>query len=106
MQPDLIFIAGERQHIISERGIEGAPDLVVEILSPHTWWKDRRVKLPLYSETGVRECWIVDPETKTIEVYALREGQYALRGQWGPGEVARSEALTGFEVAMEVVMPV
>ena len=106
MQPDLVFIASERQNLVSERGIEGAPDLVVEILSPRTWWKDRRLKQPLYMEAGVRECWIVDPETKTIEVLTLREGQYALLGHWEMGKVAKSETLAGFEVTVDAVMQV
>jgi len=104
VQPDLIFITTERRDLISERGIEGAPDLVVEILSPRTWWRDLRVKLPLYEETGVRECWMIDPKTKMVEVYVLRGEQYALLGRWGPGETAHSEALAGFEVAVDAVM--
>lgn len=104
VQPDLLFIAAERQDIVSERGIEGAPDLVVEILSPSTRWQDREVKLPLYEKTGVRECWIVDPEVKTIEVYILRGEQYTLLGRWGPGETVRSESLAGFEAAVDTVM--
>jgi Uma2 family endonuclease len=106
VQPDLLFIAAGRRDLIHERGIEGAPDLIVEILSPRTWWRDRRVKLPLYEETGVRECWIVDPQAKTVEVYLLQKGRYALFGQWGAGEIARSDALAGFEVAVDVVMEI
>jgi Uma2 family endonuclease len=106
VQPDLIFIAAGRRDLISERGIEGAPDLVAEILSPRTWWRDLRVKLPLYEETGVRECWMIDPKTKTVEVYVLRGEQYALSGRWGPGETARSETLPGFEVAVDAVMEI
>ena len=104
VQPDLLFIAAERQDIIKERGIEGAPDLIVEILSPGTWWQDLRVKLPLYQDTGVRECWIVDPEAKTIKVHVLQKGQYALSGHWGPGETVQSQVLVGFEVAVDTVM--
>jgi Uma2 family endonuclease len=64
------------------------------------------VKLPLYEETGVRECWIVEPKTKTIEVHVLQEGQYALSGRWGLGETVRSEILAGFEVAVDAVMEI
>lgn len=104
VEPDLLFIAAERAHLISERGIEGAPDLVVEVLSPKTWWRDRRVKVPLYEETGVRECWLVDPAARTIEVYILRGRTYELLDQWGPGENAHSEVLEGFEVAVEDII--
>jgi Uma2 family endonuclease len=106
VEPDLVFIAANRLEIISKRGIEGAPDLVVEILSPNSWWRDRRAKLPLYEETGVRECWLIDPELQTIEIYALRDQSYALLGQWGRGEVAASEVMAGFEIGIEVIMPV
>lgn len=105
VQPDLIFVAAEQVSIISERGIEGAPDLIVEILSPKTWWRDRRIKLPLYEETGVRECWLVDPDAGVIEVYVLRGQTFALVGQWGSGETVCSETLAGFEVAVDALIP-
>jgi len=104
VQPDLLFIVAERRDIISERGIEGAPDVIVEILSPRNWWQDRRVKMPLYEETGVKELWIVDLDKQGIEVYVLREGRYALLNRWGLGEIARSEVPSGFDVAVDVVM--
>jgi len=100
VQPDVIHIAAGRLGIIGKKMVEGAPDLVVEVLSPTTWWKDRRVKLPLYTETGVRECWVVDLDEKAIEVYVLRGGRYALLGKWGVDERARSEVLAGFEVSV------
>lgn len=105
VEPDLVFIAATRLNIISKRGIEGAPDLVVEILSPNSWWRDRRAKLPLYEETGVRECWLIDPELQTIEIYVLRDQSYALLGQWGRGEVAASPVMAGFEIGVEEIMP-
>lgn len=103
MEPDLVFISKKGLHLISDRGIEGAPDLVVEVLSHRSWWRDRRVKLPLYEETGVPECWLVDLQKHTIDVYGLRGNSYALLGKWGPGERARSEVLPGFEVRVEAI---
>jgi len=100
VQPDLVYIAADRLDIVGEKMIEGAPDLVVEILSPTTWWKDRRVKLPLYAETGVRECWLVDLDEASIEVHVLRGGRYELLGKWGMDEQASSETLAGFEIAV------
>lgn len=105
VEPDLVFIATARQEIISKRGIEDAPDLIVEILSPSNWWRDRRAKLPLYEETGVPEFWIIDPDLQTVEVYVLRDQQYVLLGQWGQGELVTSQALTGFQVAVDDIMP-
>jgi len=104
VQPDLLFVTIGRAHLISERGIEGTPDLVVEILSPKTWWRDRRVKVPLYEEAGVRECWIVDPAASAIEVYVLRGQTYELMGRRGPGEVVHCEVLKGFEMAVDAIL--
>lgn len=68
--------------------------------------KSRREKFALYAETGVREYWIVDPKVGSIEVYALRGAEYELLGRWGAGEVAHSEILQGFSVAVDEVVNV
>ena len=68
LQPDLLFVAQERREIISERGCEGPPDLVVEILSPATEQRDRELKRKVYAKYGVPEYWLVDPEAESIEV--------------------------------------
>jgi Uma2 family endonuclease len=77
VQPDILFIAKERLDIIGEDWIRGAPDLVIEILSPSTAKRDRTLKLNLYQRQGVAEYWIVDPETKTVEVWAAGATQPA-----------------------------
>jgi Uma2 family endonuclease len=105
VQPDLLFISKERLDIVKEQFIEGAPDLIVEVLSPTNWLDDRRIKYEVYAEAGVREYWIVDPDLRTVEVFVLREGEYALVGRFGPGEKAHSEVLEGFEVAVDEVLP-
>jgi Uma2 family endonuclease len=74
VQPDLLFIDRTRLAIITERSIEGAPDLVVEILSPGTRERDRGAKRALYARFGVREYWLLDPSMQTIEVLALAAG--------------------------------
>ena len=61
VQPDILFISNERADIITPDNVQGAPDLVVEILSPATAERDRTVKLDLYATYGVKEYWIVDP---------------------------------------------
>ncbi len=68
-QPDVIFVSSRRKAIITEQGIEGAPDLVVEILSPGTARFDKGSKRKVYARTGVKELWMVDPEARTIQVY-------------------------------------
>jgi Uma2 family endonuclease len=74
VQPDLIFVAREREAIIVKEGIRGAPDLVVEIGSPSTASRDRTIKLKLYRRQGVPQYWIVDPETNTIDVWDFAAG--------------------------------
>lgn len=68
-QPDLVYISKSNKGIISTRGIEGVPDLVVEILSPSNIFTDRYFKKKTYREIGVKEYWIVDPGNQTIEIY-------------------------------------
>ena len=81
VQPDVFYIATDRLAIISERGIEGAPTLAVEVLSPSTAQLDRGRKMKLYAEHGVPYYWIVDPESRSIEAYALAGEEYARAGR-------------------------
>ena len=69
--PDLSFFSHERCHLLSDRGAEGAPDLVIEVLSPSTARRDRKDKREIYTRHGVRELWLVHPELETIEVFDL-----------------------------------
>ena len=78
VQPDSVYLDPTRAHLVSERGIEGPPTLVVEILSPSTTSIDRSTKRRLYRRFGVPHYWIVDPEARTIEAYALTGGEYSL----------------------------
>lgn len=71
-QPDILVVLNERLSILTDAGAEGAPDFVVEILSPKTARLDRDNKRRVYATSGVRELWIIDPETRTIEVYLLQ----------------------------------
>ena len=79
VQPDLIFIAAENSGIITEKNITGAPDLVIEILSPNSAYYDLIEKKELYATHGVREYWIVDPKKQWIEVFANRDAKFELR---------------------------
>ena len=76
VQPDLIFVSRERMAILAEANVQGAPDLVVEILSPSTGHRDLGIKRNLYAKYGVREYWIVDPDRKTVEVLSWTENGY------------------------------
>ncbi|MEM8939589.1 MAG: Uma2 family endonuclease [Bacteroidota bacterium] len=70
-QPDMLLVSKERKNILSERGLEGAPDLVVEVLSASNSQYDRYQKREKYHEFGVSEYWIVDPANETFEVFDL-----------------------------------
>ena len=104
VQPDLVFVAAERMDIVTQRAIEGTPDLTIEVLSLSNWLDDRRTKFALYAEMGVREYWIVDPEAETVEVYRWQEGAFALHGRFVPGDVASSALLEGFSVEVDAVL--
>jgi Uma2 family endonuclease len=81
VQPDLAYLETRRLTAVSGRGIEGAPTLVVEILSPSTAQIDRGVKLQLYARHEVPYYWVVDPEARSIEVYALSGAVYQLHAR-------------------------
>lgn len=69
VEPDLLYVSRERAHIITEQNIQGAPDLVVEILSPGTRTTDEVTKRALYERAGVTEYWLVDPELERIALH-------------------------------------
>jgi Uma2 family endonuclease len=94
LEPDLVFVRSERAHLVSERGIEGAPDLVVEILSPSTAHRDRGIKLERYRHFGVPEYWIVDIDARAVEVWRLGEGAEAAE-VLRPGDVLAWTPLAG-----------
>lgn len=97
-QPDIIFIPKERLHIIGEKKIESAPDLVIEILSPATAYYDLRHKRRIYESSGVKEYWIVDPMEKGIEVYENIGGEFKLFSHAQQSGMVNSKLLDGFKV--------
>jgi Uma2 family endonuclease len=104
-QPDLVFVRQERSQILGEEYVEGAPDLVVEILSPSTRKYDRGKKFQVYQQAGVQEYWIVDQRARSIEVFSLRGKRYALGGKYGPGQRVASTVLPGFSARVEDLVP-
>lgn len=87
VQPDLVYIAANHLDIVKLQGIEGPPDLVVEILSPATAERDRGYKLKMYARYGVPEYWIVDPDTRTIDVYLAGPSEYSAAIRYGASDV-------------------
>lgn len=73
VEPDLVFVSSVRASILTEKNILGAPDLVIEVLSPTTASVDRGRKRDLYERHGVREYWIVDPDSRTVQIHEFVE---------------------------------
>lgn len=103
VEPDILFVSSQRSHILTRENIQGAPDLVVEILDPPTAERDRTIKLDLYAQHGVKEYWIVDPDTKTIMVMLRGESGFDVVGVYGEGEMLGSPTLEEFSVALEEI---
>ena len=100
VQPDLIFVSNARANIIRENYIDGAPDLVVEILSPSTAAHDRATKLTLYAEAGVPEVWLLDPNAKTVEVLKLQGRKYVLDAALAGDQKLTSSQFPGWELPL------
>ena len=98
LQPDLIFVSNERLHFITNRNVMGAPDLVVEVLSPSTERLDRTVKRERYAKFGVREYWIADIVARAIEVNVSDSDKFTVPGVYGEGDIFESPLMRGLKV--------
>jgi len=103
VEPDLLFISHARANLISERGVEGGPDLVVEVLSPSTEARDRGIKLRAYARARVEHYWILDTAGPRIEERVLDNGDYRLVGIFGPGEIFRPTLFPGLEIPLDAI---
>ncbi|MVN21078.1 Uma2 family endonuclease [Mucilaginibacter arboris] len=101
LQPDLIYISEERKAEIVKERIEGAPDLVVEILSPSNAYYDLRQKKDIYEKYGVTEYIIIDPIQQNVEVYVLKDDAYTLDQKVKQPESFHSTILNGFSVDLK-----
>ena len=98
VQPDVIFISQAKEGI-TQNQIRGVPDLVVEVISEGSWRRDRIDKKALYEQYGLPEYWIIDPETRAIEVFVLDQGAYHLHCRASDDEPANSKLLSGFALS-------
>jgi Uma2 family endonuclease len=106
LQPDILYISKERVSIITEPNIQGAPDLVVEILSPGDEKRDTVKKKAIYEKFGVKEYWIVDPTQESITLFSLGEKGYKEKGVYEKGQVLESVILPGFTLKLDEVFKV
>lgn len=102
VQPDLMVVCDPEK--IDSRGVRGAPDMVVEILSDSTRRLDRLVKFNLYLQAGVREYWIVDPAARTVSVYTLEDGAYQ-NADYGADATVPVKILEDCRIDMTAVFP-
>ena len=103
MQPDILFISNENSKILTALNIKGAPDLIVEILSPSTIENDRIYKKLVYEKFGVKEYWIVDPQEEMIEVWALQDDGFQLFRKAKKDQQFKSRLLEDLELDLSLV---
>ena len=102
-EPDIVYVLPER--IVDRRQPVESADLVMEVVSPgsEAAWRDREAKRGDYAAAGIKEYWIVDPETRTISVLVLEGTAYRTHGEFQDGTRAASVLLPGFEVDVKAV---
>ena len=103
VQPDVCFVRQERLAIVTRRGLEGAPDLMVEVLSPTTRQTDETTKLHVYAKRGVGEYWIVDLEERTLRCLRWSEAGYRPQDErrFAGGDVLTTALLPGFQLPLD-----
>lgn len=98
LQPDLLFVSSARLGIIGPEYVVGAPDLVVEILSPHRPAYDRVTKFEQYALYGVGEYWVIDPTAETVEIYLLAGKSYELKTTLADHDTLETPLLLGWKL--------
>ena len=97
VQPDICVVCDRQK--IDERGCCGAPDLIIEILSPGNSKKEIRIKFELYQEAGVKEYWIINPVEENLIIYTLNsEGIFGGGKMYAGDDVVKSHAISGFQI--------
>ena len=100
-QPDLIYVSGKQRSIVEEQRINGSPELLIEILSPGSYQRDRVLKMEAYRKSGVPHYWLVDPVERTIEAFVLRNELYALNSAACCDGVFSHSAFPGLEILLK-----
>ncbi|WP_373495926.1 Uma2 family endonuclease [Aquiflexum sp.] len=99
VQPDICVVCDMEK--LDDRGCIGAPDLVVEVLSPGNKQLELQKKYEVYEESGVKEYWLMDPEGQTLLIYTLIQGKYQPSRLMTSGDTAKSSVILGFELDLE-----
>jgi len=98
VQPDIFFVRQERLPERRAAFFDGAPDLIVEVISPSSIRLDRVTKFTEYEQTGVQEYWLADPVAHIVEVYVLSNGEYALLGTFQKEETIQSQIFIDIKI--------
>ncbi len=101
VQPDLCVVCDAEK--VDDRGCLGAPDLIVEILSPGNNKKDIKLKYEVYEASGVKEYWVIHPDERTLLIYTLKSGSYHSSRLFTSGDRIGSVSLPGFELDLEKI---
>jgi Uma2 family endonuclease len=103
LQPDILFASNERAGIIGEKNIQGAPDLVIEVLSESNAYNDLVKKKKIYARFGVKEYWIVDPLEKNVDIYSLKDSVFILERSFSENHMLVSPLLIGLNIKLSDV---
>src|SRR4051812_13472749 len=98
VQPDLCVVCDASK--IDERGCCGAPDIIIEILSPGNSKKELQQKFDLYEEAGIQEYWIVEPAERIVFIYILENGRYIGKKPYSEGMLITTDILPGLEISV------
>lgn len=101
VEPDISVICDQDK--LDDKGCRGAPDFIIEVMSPSNRRHDKVIKLNLYQRAGVREYWIVSPEMQTIEVFLLEDGFLKTKEFYGRDDMAKVTVLEGCEIDLQKV---
>jgi len=103
VQPDILFISKERLDIIGEKNIQGAPDLVIEIISESTAYRDLVQKKKLYARFGVKEYWIVIPEESSVDLFTLKDNVFVLHKSYSKDDTLQSQLLQKLKIELKKI---
>lgn len=101
VQPDLCIICDQNK--LDDKGCDGAPDLIIEILSPHNSKHDVDTKFNLYQESGVKEYWIVEPEERIVLIYTLKDNKYIGLKPFSETETIKSPLFPEMKITVEAI---
>jgi len=103
LQPDVLFFSKQKLDILTRENIQGAPDLVIEVLSPGTEKRDRTIKLKQYEQFGVVEYWMANDENETVEVWRRRGKKLVFHTLLDKTQTLTTPLLPGLEIELEKI---